>query len=302
MGETTGIAWCDHTFNTHWGCSHVSPGCVNCYAETLAKRYGNDVWGKSGDRRFFGDKHWNEPLKWNAKAEREGVRRRVFCGSMMDVFEDRADLSDAQYRLVDLIEATESLDWLLLTKRPENVENIVPWGHAEPWPLNVWLGVSVEDQKRADERIPKLLEIPAAVRFLSCEPLIRPVNLERYLWLMGASTGGPWSDSSGRRRRTDGLGKPLPSGVGGQQISILPSSDIHWVIVGGESGPGRRPMEPEWTRAIWQQCRDAGVAFFGKQGSGPKSDQQYGMPAEVFATREWPESPAATLVPEGRLL
>jgi protein gp37 len=277
MGETTGIAWCDHTFNPWWGCAHVSPGCVNCYAETLAKRYGNDVWGKSGDRRFFGDKHWEDPIKWNAKAEREGVRRRVFCGSMMDVFEDRADLSDAQYRLVDLIEATESLDWLLLTKRPENVENIVPWGHAEPWPLNVWLGVSVEDQKRADQRIPKLLEIPAAVRFLSCEPLIGPVDLRHVCGL------------------TDSLWPQLDK-------DEHPTKTVDWVIVGGESGPGRRPMDPEWTRSIWQQCRDAGVAFFGKQGSGPKSDQQYGMPAEVFATREWPASPAAALVPEGRLL
>lgn len=281
MGETTGIAWCDHTFNPWWGCAHVSPGCVNCYAETLAKRYGNDVWGKSTDRRFFGNKHWDEPLKWNDKAASVGVRRRVFCGSMMDVFEDRDDLSEAQYRLVDLIEATESLDWLLLTKRPENVKNIVPWGHVQPWPLNVWLGVSVEDQKRADERIPKLLKIPAAVRFLSCEPLLGPVSFRWAKW-------DDWSDGNGRRRHVinhlDGL------------------RGIHWVIVGGESGPGRRPMDPEWTRSIWRECQEAGVAFFGKQGSGPKSDQQYQMPSEVFRTRQWPKSPAEASVPEGRLL
>lgn len=266
MGETTGIAWCDHTFNPWWGCAHVSPGCVHCYAESLAKRYGNDVWGKGGDRRFFGDKHWAEPLKWNAKAEAAGVRRRVFCGSMMDVFEDRPDLREPRSRLFRLIDGTPALDWLLLTKRPENVSELTGHWKVMGQPLNVWLGVSVEDQKRADERIPKLLEIQAAVRFLSCEPLVGPVDLEDIkLW---HPTVDAWHDC------------------------LQGGSQIHWVIVGGESGPGRRPMNPEWSRSIWQQCRDAGVAFFGKQGSGPRSDQQYEMPAEVFATREWPESPA----------
>lgn len=278
MGETTGIAWCDATFNPWWGCAHVSPGCVNCYAETLAKRYGKDVWGKATDRRFFGDKHWNDPAIWNRKAEAAGVRRRVFCGSMMDVFEDRDDLFEDRLRLFDLIERTPSLDWLLLTKRPESVLIAIPsnW-ETKGWPLNVWLGVSVEDQRRADERIPKLLEVPAAVRFLSCEPLLGPVTFRWAKWQ-------PWAPRPGVTDHLDGLRR------------------LDWVIVGGESGPGRRPMHPEWTRSIWEECREADVAFFGKQGSGPKSDQQYQMPAEVFATRQWPDSPAAALVPEGRLL
>jgi protein gp37 len=283
MGETTGIAWCDHTFNPWWGCAHVSPGCVNCYAETLAKRYGNDVWGKSTDRRFFGDKHWNEPLIWNRKAEAAGVRRRVFCGSMMDVFEDRPDLDAPRGQLIRLIAATPSLDWLLLTKRPENAYLLHVAEPARPWPPNVWLGVSVEDQRRADERIPKLLAIPAAVRFLSCEPLLGPIYLN--------DCGG----ISALDDTFDYFGGP-GGGTG------CPHPTVDWVIVGGESGPGRRPMESEWTRSIWEQCQEAKVAFFGKQGSGPKSDQQYQMPAEVFATREWPDSPAAALVPEGRLL
>ena len=171
------------------------------------------------------------------------------------------------------------LDW---------IEN---WLGGHP-PLNVWLGVSVEDQRRADERIPKLLEIPAAVRFLSCEPLIGPVDLELV-------------DHRDHERDWNGADYVcLDCSTEDEDVRWFTRdpTPIDWVIVGGESGPGRRPMDPEWTRAIWQQCQDAGAAFFGKQGSGPRSDQQYGMPAEVFSTREWPDSPAAALVPEGRLL
>lgn len=286
MSEKTAIGWCDHTFNPWWGCAHVSPGCVNCYAETLAKRYSQDVWGKSGDRRFFGDKHWEDPVKWNRKAEAEGVRRRVFCGSMMDVFEDREDLSDAQYRLVDLIEETPQLDWLLLTKRPENVPNIVPWGVVEPWPRNVWLGVSVEDQQRADDRVPKLLAIPAVIRFLSCEPLLGPVILSP-AWI-GLNEAG----------------LPLTGSVYGiySEGWIAPGFDyLHWVIVGGESGPKARPMNPAWARLLQMQCEQANVAFFAKQGSGRFSGQQYNLPKDIWAIKQWPKPPAS-LVAQGRLL
>jgi protein gp37 len=178
MGEQTAIAWTDHTFNPWWGCTRVSPGCEHCYAETFAKRVGQDVWGKNADRRFFGDKHWAEPIKWNAKAAQSGRRERVFCASMADVFEDRPELAEHRARLFDLIMfETPWLDWQLLTKRPQNVLDMVPprWldAHAyygtNGWPANCWIGTTVEDQERADERIPWLLSIPAAVRFLSCE-------------------------------------------------------------------------------------------------------------------------------------
>lgn len=194
MGATTAIAWTDHTFNPWWGCERVSPGCQHCYAEAFAKRTGNDVWGKRAERRFFGDKHWNEPLKWDRQAEAAGRPSLVFCASMADVFEDRDDLDEQRERLAGLICATPHLIWQLLTKRPQNV-----WSMANDlfwqWPQNVWIGTTVEDQERADERIPHLLRIPAPVRFLSCEPLLGPVhfgavNLAMLEWVIVGGESG----------------------------------------------------------------------------------------------------------------
>lgn len=173
MSADSKIQWCHHTFNPWWGCARVSPGCVNCYAEAWAKRTGHDVWGKDGERRFFGDKHWRAPLLWDAQARTEGVRSRVFCASMADVFEDHPALLDHRARLFNLIYATSSLDWLLLTKRPENIERLLPG----PLPGNVWLGTTIEDQQRAHERLAHLSNIPVSVRFASCEPLLERVDL-----------------------------------------------------------------------------------------------------------------------------
>ena len=106
MGETTAIGWTDHTFNPWWGCERVSPGCQHCYAERFAKRTGNDVWGRTAPRRFFGPKHWAEPERWNAAALRDGLPAFVFCASMADVFEDRRDLDGERARLFELIERT----------------------------------------------------------------------------------------------------------------------------------------------------------------------------------------------------
>jgi hypothetical protein len=115
------IEWTDYTFNPWWGCERVSPGCAHCYADTLAIRYGHRIWGKDHGFRFFGDKHWDEPLKWAARAERDGVRRRVFCASMADVFEERPSSTSTGSRLLfDLIEETPHLDWQILTKRPSS--------------------------------------------------------------------------------------------------------------------------------------------------------------------------------------
>ncbi len=177
MSEQTGISWCDHTFNPWWGCTKVSPACTHCYAETFSKRVGLKVWGAGSERRFFGQKHWAEPLKWNHKAIKDGTRRRVFCASMADVFEDRPDLVEERARLFDVIDETPALDWLLLTKRPENLARMVPpyWG-GKVWP-NVWLGTTVENQQYADERIPHLLDVDCAVRFLSVEPMLGPITL-----------------------------------------------------------------------------------------------------------------------------
>ena len=194
LAKNSRIEWTTHTFNPWWGCVKVSPACKHCYAEAWAKRVGSRVWGIKAERRFFGDKHWAEPIKWDAAAAEAGERPRVFCASMADVFEDRRDLDDARLRLWELIEATPNLDWLLLTKRPELVRKMVPWGQS--WPTNIWLGTTVEDQEWAEERLPHLAEIPAAVRFISAEPLLGPLNISRWLgehidWVITGGESGP---------------------------------------------------------------------------------------------------------------
>ncbi len=191
--EDSLIEWTCHTFNPWWGCTHASPGCEHCYAELDAKRYGHRVWGVGAPRRRMSDRHWAEPLKWSAEALEAGVRDRVFCASMADVFEDRGDLDPKRQRLWALIAATPHLDWLLLTKRIHMVAQLVPWGSA--WPANVWLGTTVEDQRRAAERLPILVDLPAVVRFVSAEPLLEPLDLERWLpgvdWLIAGGESGP---------------------------------------------------------------------------------------------------------------
>ena len=194
MAKNSRIEWTTHTFNPWWGCVKVSPACKHCYAESWAKRVGKSVWGLGSERRFFGDKHWAEPLAWDAIAGAEGRRARVFCASMADVFEARADLDPSRQRLWRLIEATPNLDWLLLTKRPEEVAGMVPWTGA--WPANVWLGTTVEDQRRADERLPQLAKLPAAVRFISAEPLLGPLAISEWLessldWVITGGESGP---------------------------------------------------------------------------------------------------------------
>ena len=174
----------------------VSPACKHCYAESWAKRVGQNIWGIRAERRFFGERHWDEPLRWNAEAEAAGKRARVFCASVADVFEDRRDLDLWRERLWLLITTTPALDWLLLTKRPEAVRRLTPWQNE--WPNNVWLGATVEDQELAEERLPILCEIPAVVRFISAEPLLGPLDLDPWLhdldWVI---TGG----ESGARAR-----------------------------------------------------------------------------------------------------
>jgi len=251
MGKNSKIEWTHHTFNPWEGCEKVSPACANCYAETWSNRWGKDLWGADKPREFRSDKYWNEPLKWNSAAEAAGERHRVFCASMSDVFEDRRDLNPHRERLWRLIEATPQLDWLLLTKRPQNVTGLIPlrWAWwldgtepqridaeragvelARRLPNNVWIGATVEDQKRAEERIPHLLRIPAKVRFLSCEPLLEEVIL------------------CGDAFVTEGKVGP-----------------IDWVICGGESGSKARPLHPDWARSLRDQCRAEGVPFFFKQ-------------------------------------
>ncbi len=178
MAKYSAIEWTDHTFNPWWGCIKVSPGCVNCYAETWANRYGHNIWGKTRGRRLFGTRHWNQPLIWNRKAFQTGQRARVFCASMADVFEDNIQLDSEREKLWSLIEETPMLDWLLLTKRPENMKHMMPW---EIWPQNIWAMTSVENQKEANNRIPILIDIPSSIIALSVEPLLSHVDLSPWI-------------------------------------------------------------------------------------------------------------------------
>jgi protein gp37 len=217
-----------YTFNIVWGCTKVSEGCKHCYADTLATRYGYSLWGPGSQRRTFGPSYWSQPLRWNQEAERSRQRRSVFCSSMADAFEDHPVVAQERQKLWLLIRRTPWLDWLLLTKRPQNVLRMASYGYWK-WPENVWIGTSVENQRRADERIPYLLDVPVSVHFLSCEPLLGPLDLTCYL---------PYLPRNG------------------------------WVIVGGESGAHARPMNPYWVRDLRDQCVNASVPFFFKQWGG----------------------------------
>jgi protein gp37 len=246
MGKDSSIEWTHHTFNPWIGCAKVSPGCKNCYAEEMmAKRLGKVQWGFDGERIRTSPANWKKPLAWDKAAEKAGVRHRVFCASLADVFEDKADqreqMDEWRADLFRLIEKTPHLDWLLLTKRPENVNRMIEratgfsdsemWFYTSP---NVWVGTSVENQEQADLRIPSLLDIPAEVRFLSMEPLLGAVTINK------------------------------PSRTF-HEVFALGEKQIGWVIVGGESGRNARPMHPQWARSIRDECVQAGVPFFFKQ-------------------------------------
>lgn len=276
MGEQTKIEWCDHTFNPWRGCTKVAAGCANCYAETLSKRNSGTlgVWGEHGTRVVASAAMWREPIKWNEQAEKDDVRRKVFCASLADVFEDwrgsvskpsgevmhDLGLDGLRAHLFSLIDSTPYLDWLLLTKRPENIPAMMPpyaYHACETGDCphefasecdknrgcrdNLWLGTSIANQADADRNIPLLLECRqhAAILFVSAEPLLGPVDLE------------PW------------IGRPAVWSPDGSECEA--ANGIDWLIVGGESGPNARPCHPDWVRSLRNQAMAAGVPFFFKQ-------------------------------------
>lgn len=308
MSERTGIEWCDHTFNPWWGCTHVSPGCRNCYAEARAKRLAINCWGSSNGRKPNGPSYWSEPYRWHKQALKDGLPHRVFCASMCDVFEDSKDavIKHARPQLWRVIKDTPKLTWLLLTKRAANLPLLVPGGvlaalQAEVdgnWlkdpPANVAYGVSVEDQEHAFSRLPHLVKMPARCRFVSVEPLLGPVNLRDFLRCQVCST-----------RQPDGV---LGHGCHACDYTGLA---IHWVIVGGESGRGARPCHAEWINDLVMQCRIFGVKVFTKQlgsnaftrnfspqaphyrdvphvGNHPRGGDPDEWPAHVHCIREFP--------------
>lgn len=198
MSDKTLIAWTNHTFNIAWGCTKISPGCKNCYADDLSTFRGHHVWGPSAPRRVFAEKHWREPLKWNDAAQRAGQRARVFCSSMCDNFEDHPTIVEELAKLWPLIRRTPWLDWQLLTKRAERIRLSLPadWGAGYE---NVWLGVSIENNDYA-ERADFLRDVPAVVRFVSYEPAIGPLDRLDLAGLDWVIYGG---ESGGKRRPED---------------------------------------------------------------------------------------------------
>jgi protein gp37 len=267
MGADTGIEWADHTFNPWTGCQKVSPACDHCYAEATAKRAPSTFggWGPGAERKRTSESYWRQPLLWNKRAAKDGMRPRVFCASMADVFDNAVPL-DWFIDLLQLIHDTPNLDWLLLTKRPQNIRKLLgsaastaemhggeylarwvdAWRAASP-PPHVWLGTTVENQAEADRRIPHLLAVPAAKRFLSMEPLLGQVDLTR-----ARHPSGGWDNFlTGDTHR-------------GQAIWSQ-STGLDWIIAGGESGLKARPSHPDWFRSLRDQCASAGVPFFFKQ-------------------------------------
>ena len=276
MAENSKIEWTDHTFNCWIGCTKVSPACDFCYAEKQNdhRQWNRAGWGAHAPRKRTSAAYWKQPFKWDRQAKAEGRRARVFCASLADVFDNHKSI-DPEWRLelFDLIAATPNLDWLLLTKRPQNIAKMLPndWGGG--W-QNVWIGTTVENQAEADRRVPHLLTVPAAVHFLSCEPLLGPVDLRR-AWGGPMKIEGPnWLDF------------------------------INWVICGGESGPGARPMHPDWARSLRDQCKAAGVAFHFKQWGEFAPDDPFAKhtamrrigkktAGRLLDGREWNELPPA---------
>ena len=250
MAENSKIEWCNHTFNPWIGCQNVSPGCDNCYAEAMMDaRFGRVQWGPKGTRKRTSAANWNKVIKWHDEARLRGVRYRVFCASLADVFDNKAP-HEWRKDLFDLIRKTPRLDWLLLTKRPENMAAMLPADWNEGYP-NVWLGVTTEDQERADRRIPILLNTPAAIRFVSYEPALGPVdftNLCNGHYFLNAFTGTRWHDAPGDYSGRSDL-----------------CHSVDWIIAGGESGPDARCPRKQWFTSVRHQCAAAGLPFFFKQ-------------------------------------
>lgn len=286
MAENSKIEWTDHTFNPWTGCTKVSPACDHCYAEGWAKRSGHVQWGPHGDRRLTSAANWRKPLKWNEEARRLGIRYRVFCASLADVFDNHHSImQDWRAQLWALIRATPNLDWQLLTKRPQNIAKMLPSDWGDGWP-NVWIGTTVENQVEADRRIPIFLNVPARVRFLSCEPLLGPLELRqiahgkrmfyplqeltwKQLWKRYWPNKGSGISYSDARASYDSDGGVWPPD------NTRPRG-IDWVICGGESGRESRPMNINWARHLRDQCKKAGVPFFMKQWGdwSPTSDHE----------------------------
>lgn len=301
MGEATTISWTHHTWNPWWGCTKISPACTHCYAATFAERPIHKredgtkgalrIWGDDAPRRtWFGPDHWTDPIKWNRAAEKEGERRRVFVASMADIFEDRPELVPLRYRALSIMRVTPWLDYLLLTKRSGLIRSqlvgaleygraleraavtidvidehtqtntwIDHWLYGMP-PDNVWVGATAENPSWLDVRAAELASVPALVRFLSCEPLLAGIpNLSAWV-----GRGALFID----RKRDAG--------------------PIDWVVVGLESGNGRRDPGIRVLLDVVDVCTRERVPVHVKQDCAFKSGEQGRIPDDVWQRKEFP--------------
>lgn len=233
MGEKTGIAWTDSTFNYWIGCEAISPGCLHCYAHTWATNQGRDF----AVRTLVSEHGRNEPLRWERNHEKffaqHGRNRRVFCSSLADVFDN--DVPDAwRAGIFDLMRRTPHLHWQVLTKRIGNAKRMLPadWGDGYP---NVWIGSTMVTQEEFDRDLEKLLAVPARWRFISFEPLLEEIKLP-----------------------TNGM---------------VPMAGIDWAIIGGESGKNARPFDIDWGRNMLTDLQDASIRVFWKQLGSNATDR-----------------------------
>ena len=315
MSSTSSIEWTDATWNPVRGCTKISPGCLNCYAETFAERF-RGVPGHPYEQGFdlkLVPEKLADPLKWSRP-------RRIFVNSMSDLFHDGVP-DEFIDRVFAVMAMASQHTFQVLTKRPERMQRYLStldrhntlelaadamfpdkgrpeFGGKHKLPRlplrNVWLGTSIEDQRRADERIPHLLQTPAAVRFLSMEPLLGPVDLSK--WLTCQLCGGTGELEEQHDYATEKVGCPC-----------MGEKPLHWVIVGGESGHGARPMHPDWVRSVRDQCKAAAVPFFFKQWGEwlPHNQAQYRGAHYSVAIHKFDEDRLASRVGKkaaGRLL
>lgn len=242
MSDKTKIEWADTTWNPITGCEPISEGCENCYAKRMAKRLAGR-FGYPKDNPFqpgvFHADKLGQPLHWKKP-------RRIFVCSMSDLFHEEGMAQDV-FGVLSIISRCPQHTFLILTKRPENIPFFCEFTGIH-FPKNLWLGVTAENQKTADERIPELLRIPAPVRFVSVEPMLEKMNIEDYLW----SEYDKASMSNQMTSNMEGLRK----------------DKLDWVICGAETGPGKRPMNDSWAWDLFLQCQNADVPFFFKKDSG----------------------------------
>lgn len=272
MVANSAISWTDHTWNPWIGCTKVSPACDNCYAEAWAKRYGRAEWGNH-PRQRTGDAVWRAPHKW----DKETPGAFVFCASLADIFDNQVDpawRSDA----FAVMRATPSLTYLLLTKRPQNIEKLSPHG----LPPNAAIGCTIVTQREAERDLPILLDTKKAMRpafaFVSIEPMLDAIDLtdlhtDTHADLNALTGRGIWP---GAKLYSDSA-----------NATKCYTSTLDWVICGGESGSNARPIDPDWVRGLRDQCEMHDTPFHFKQWGGrtPKAG------GKEIDGREWCERP-----------